>query len=125
MRSLRTIDTGTVQYGLKLISTIRLLMSGEARSGLPTTAVWRDTATPPSIASICAAGMLQTTKRGAEIAAQGCAAAPIGAQLREPHRRRHVQRLERLLAHDAVDRQAVARLEAAHRRVDIGIVDVA
>ena len=63
MRSRRTIETGTVQYGLKLISTIRLLMSGDGRSGLPTTAVWRDTATPFSIASICAAGMLHTTKR--------------------------------------------------------------
>ena len=52
MRSRRTIETGTVQYGLKLISTIRLLMSGDGRSGLPTTAVWRDTATPPSIASM-------------------------------------------------------------------------
>ena len=61
MRSRRTIDTGTVQYGLKLISTILELMSGDGRSGLPTTAVWRDTATPPSIASMRAAGMLQTT----------------------------------------------------------------
>ena len=46
-----------------MISTILLLMSGDGRSGLPTTAVWRDTATPPSIASMRAAGMLQTTKR--------------------------------------------------------------
>ena len=63
MRSRRTIDTGTVQYGLKLTSTILLLISGDGRSGLPTTAVWRETATPFSTASICAAGMLQTTKR--------------------------------------------------------------
>ena len=61
MRSLRTIEAGTVQYGLKLISTILLLMSGDARSGLPTTAVCRDTATPLSIASIRAAGMLHST----------------------------------------------------------------
>ena len=96
---MRTIETGTVQYGLKLISTIRLLMSGDARSGLPTTAVWRDTATPPSIASMCAAGMLQTHEAGAEIAAHAAQPHQVGAQLREPHRRRHVERLERLLAH--------------------------
>ncbi len=72
-----------------------------------------------------AAGMLQTTKRGAEIAAHAaqphqhwCAAA------RAATCGRHVQRLERLLADDAVDRQAVARLEAAHRRLDIGVEDV-
>jgi len=63
MRSRRTIETGTVQNGLKLTSVIRLLISGDGRSGLPTTAVWRDTATPFSIASIWAAGMLHTTKR--------------------------------------------------------------
>jgi branched-chain amino acid aminotransferase len=37
---------------LKLISTILLWTSGDGRSGLPATAVWRDTATPPSTASI-------------------------------------------------------------------------
>jgi hypothetical protein len=40
---------------------ILLLISGDGRSGLPTTAVWRLTATPSSTASICDAGMLQTT----------------------------------------------------------------
>ncbi len=61
IRSLRTIDTGTVQYGLKLISTILLLTSGEGRDGRPTTAVWRDTAMSFSIASTRAAGILTTT----------------------------------------------------------------
>jgi hypothetical protein len=39
IRSLRTIETGTVQNGLKLTAMILLLMSGEGRDGLPTTAV--------------------------------------------------------------------------------------
>ena len=99
-------------------------MSGDGRSGLPATAVWRDTATPPSIASMRAAGMLQTTTAGAEIAAQAAQPDQIGAKLREPHRGRHVQRLAGLLAHDAVDGEPVPRLEAAHAGLDIGIVDV-
>ena len=64
---MRTIETGTVQNGLKLISTIRLWMSGEGRSGLPATAVWRDTATPSWTASIQAAGMLAITKRAPSV----------------------------------------------------------
>ena len=123
MRSRRTIETGTVQNGLKLTSMILLLISGEGRSGLPTTAVWRDTTTPFSIASICAAGMLQTTKRGPRLVLRG-QPRDVGAKLREPHLGRHVERLEGLLAHDAVDADAVARLEAAHRRLDVGIENI-
>ena len=57
------IDTGTVQNGLKLICVILLWISGDGRSGLPATAVCRVTATPFSIASIWAAGILATTMR--------------------------------------------------------------
>ena len=82
---------------------MRLLSSGDGRSGLPTTPMWRDTQTPFSIASICAAGMLQVTKRGARLALKvrsrvtlvlSCASRTVG---------RHVERLEGLLAHHAVD----------------------
>ena len=45
-------------------------------------------------------------------------------KLREPHRGRHVQRLDGLLAHDAVDDEAMPRLEAADAGLDVGIVDV-
>ena len=48
----------------------------------------------------------------------------IGLELGEPHGGRHVERLEGLLAQDAVDGEAVARLEAPHRGLDIGIEDV-
>ena len=99
-------------------------MSGDARSGLPTTAVCRDTATPLSIASMRAAGNVAEHVAGAEIAAHAAQPDQVGAQLREPHRRRHVQRLERVVAHHAVDRQTMTRLEAADRRLDIGVVDV-
>src|SRR6195256_4273896 len=101
MRSRRTIETGTVQYGLKLISMILELMSGDGRSGLPATAGWRDTATPPSIASSRAAG--------------------VGRKRRQPHRGRPVHRFQRLLARDAVDGQPMPRLEAADSGLDVGI----
>src|SRR6516165_10747889 len=47
----------------KLISTILLSISGDGRSGLPTTPVWRNTATSCSIASMRAAGIFHTTQR--------------------------------------------------------------
>ncbi len=99
-------------------------MSGDGRSGLPATAVWRDTATPPSIASMRAAGMLATTWRGPRLPLMAAQPRQIGAKLREPHRGRHVQRLAGLLAHDAVDGEPVPRLETAHAGLDVGIVDV-
>ena len=117
MRSRRTIDTGTVQYGLKLISMILLDSRATGRSGLPTTAVWRDTATPFSTASICAAGMLHDHEAvGQRNGGQAAQPHQIGPELGEPHRRGDVERLESLLAHDAVDADAVPGLEAAHRR---------
>src|SRR6516225_1766812 len=54
-------DRSRHRPGLKLISMILLSISGDGRSGLPTTPVCRETATSCSIASIRAAGMLQTT----------------------------------------------------------------
>ena len=69
--------------------------------------------------------MLQTTKRGPRLPLRPRSRADIGPKLRQPHVGRHVERLEGLLAHDAVDGDAVARLEAAHRRLDIGIENVA
>ena len=79
-------------------------MSGDGRSGLPATAVWRDTATPPSIASMRAAGMLHTTKRVPRL--------PLMLRSRTRLVRSCASRtaagtfsaLQRLLAHDAVDR---------------------
>ena len=99
-------------------------MSGEARSGLPTTAVWRETATPLSIASMRAARNVAEHVTRAEIAAHAAQPHQVGAQLGEPDRRRHVERLERLVSRHAVDRQAVTRLEAADRRLDIEIINV-
>ena len=69
--------------------------------------------------------MLQITKRGAEVAGEARRRGDVDPELREAHVGRHVQRLEGLLAHHAVDGDAVARLEAAHRRLDVGIEDVA
>ena len=70
-------------------------------------------------------GCCRRTKRGAEIAAHGCAAAPDWcASCASRTSAGTLSALKRLLAHDAVDGQAVARLEAAHRRLDVGIEDV-
>src|SRR6185295_3629345 len=49
----------------------------------------------------------------------------IDLELVEPRLGRDVERREGDLARDAVARDAVTRLEAAHRRLDIGIVDLA
>ena len=76
---------------------ILLLMSGEGRSGLPTTAAWRDTATPFSIASTRAAGMLHDDVARAEICGQRLQPLDIDLELIAPRRRRHVHRVERLL----------------------------
>ena len=124
MRSRRTIEAGTVQYGLKLISTILAVDVGRRPVGLADhggVPRHRDAA----LDRLDARGRdVAEHVAGAEIAAHAAQPDQIGAQLREPHRRRHVQRLERLVAHHAVDRQAMTRLEAADRRLDIGIVDV-
>ena len=122
---MRTIETGTVQYGLKLISVMRLLTIGEARSGLPTIAVCRVTTTPLSIASICAAGILQKTKRCGSDVAHRAQARQIDLELVEARLSRNVERGERLLAHRPIDRQAMPGLEAADRLLDIGVEDVA
>ena len=82
------------------------------------------TATPPSIASIRAAGMLQTTKRLPRL--------PLRLRSRTRLVRSCASRtaagtfiaLQRLLAHDAVDQKAMAGLEAADAGLDVGIEDV-
>ena len=61
---------------------------------------------------------------GTERAAEGLEPHHVGAQLVEPRFRRQVERFERLLAHDTIRAQAVARLEAPHRRFHIGVVGV-
>src|SRR6185312_5685905 len=61
----------------------------------------------------------------AEIAGQRLEAADIGPELRQAHVAGDVEALEGFGAHDAVDRDAVARLEAAHRGLDVGIEDIA
>src|SRR6266508_390042 len=124
MRSRRTIETGTVQYGLKLISMILLWMSGDGRSGLPTTGgVPRDHGIALHRLDLSGRDVAHDeTTRGA---AEGAQPRQIGLELIEPHRRGNVERTQGLLAHDAVDRKPVARLEAPHRRLDIGIIDVA
>ena len=59
-----------------------------------------------------------------EIAGQRFQPLDIHLELAAPCRRRDVHRVEGRLVHDAVDRQAVTRLEAAHRLLEIGIIDV-
>ncbi len=60
----------------------------------------------------------------AEIASQRTQARDVDLELCEPRRRRHVERGERLGADDAVDRDAMAGLEAPHRAFDVGIVHI-
>jgi hypothetical protein len=48
----------------------------------------------------------------------------VGFELRKPDVGRNVQCIEGLLANDAIDSDAVPRLEAAHRSVDVGIEHV-
>ncbi len=60
----------------------------------------------------------------AEIGGQRLEPFDIDLELVAPRLRRHVHGVERRLAHDAVDGEAMARLKAPHRLLDIGIVDV-
>ncbi len=125
IRSRRTIDTGTVQNGLKLTSMILLLSSGDGRDGRPTTAVWR--LTDDAVLDRLDLRRRDVDHDVAALEVLGGRLQPldIDLELGEPRVARHVEAVEGLLAHDAVDGDAVARLEAAHRRLDIGIEDVA
>ncbi len=112
---------GTVQKGLKLISVTLLLTIGDGRSTLPTIAVWRDATTPFSTASTCAAGMFTMMKRSGSF----CVLILSRVRLVESWLSRtaagNVERREGRIADHAVDRDAVPRLEALHRRLDIGV----
>ena len=59
-----------------------------------------------------------------EIGGQGLEPLDIDLELVAPRRRRHVHLSERHLAQNAIDGKPVAGLKAAHRLLDIGIVDV-
>jgi hypothetical protein len=111
---LRTIEAGTVQYGLKLIWMILLLMSGDGRSGLPATAACRD----------AGRGNIGDHVTRPEIGGERLEPLDIDLELIAPRRRRHVERSERRLAHDAVDVEAVTRLKPPYRLLDIGIVNI-
>ena len=96
--------------GLKLISTIFELTSGDGRSTLPATAVCRAPrrrSRSPRCARRnvapreTAAGLPLRLRRRTE-----------WCELRQPHLGRNVQRLQRLLAHHAIDRNAMPGLEA-------------
>ena len=114
------IDAGTVQNGLKLISWILLASSGVCRSTLPTTAVWRETTTPFSTASICAPGNVDEDVARRRLAHRADAL-DVGLELRQPHMRRNVERLQRSLADDAIGRKPMPLLKAHHRGLDVGI----
>ena len=55
------IDSGTVQNGLKLMFWTWVDITGEWRSGLPITVLWRDSTTPLLTASSSVAGMFIMT----------------------------------------------------------------
>ena len=107
------METGTVQNGLKLISMIRLWISGEARSACRRR---RCGASPPR-----RPGSLRSARRNiaddeavAEIAGQARRRARLVFSCAS-RRCRNVERLQRLVAHDPVDGQSVARLEPSHQ----------
>jgi hypothetical protein len=60
----------------------------------------------------------------AEIGAERTQPRHVDLELRQPHRRRYVERSQRLGADDTVHRDAVARLKAPHRALDVGIVHI-
>ncbi len=124
MRSFCTIDAGTVQYGLKLTWMILLLIfrrrpirfAGHGGVARHRDAVFdRLDARGRNVADHIA---------GRQIRAERTQSRDIDLELREPHRRRHVECGQRLGPNDAVDGQSVARLKAPHRGLDVGIVDV-
>ena len=59
-----------------------------------------------------------------EIGAERTQPRDIDLQLRQPHRRRHIERGQRLGADDAIDGNAVPRLKAPHGARDIGVKNV-
>ena len=84
------IEAGTVQNGLKLISSILAFMIGDWRSILPTPAAWRVTTTPSSTVSTRAAGMFTITIAVAEVAGIGAQAHDVDLELAQAHIGRHV-----------------------------------
>ena len=61
---------------------------------------------------------------GQRLGRQHLEARQVGRELLQAHLRRHVERLIGRIADDAVGLDAVARLEAPDRRIDVGIEDV-
>ena len=50
---------------------------------------------------------------------------PLQAELVQPRFRGQIEGFQRLFPHDAVGAQAVTRLKPAHRRLDVGVIDLA